>query len=170
MKKIAVFGKPASGKSTLSKKLSKARGIPLYPLDSILYKPNGEEIDRECYEARHQDIISSQQWIIEGFGPLNSMSSFNNRINAADTLVYIDLPYSVTYWLVIKRLIKGLFKTPEGWPKGSSVIKGTLQTFKILKISPKFWNDEFLQNLKLNSDGKKLYVIRSIAELNRFVE
>lgn len=38
MKKIAVFGKPGSGKSILSKKLALASGIKLYALDLIVYK------------------------------------------------------------------------------------------------------------------------------------
>ena len=38
MKKIVVFGKPGSGKSTLSKKLAAATGIKLHALDSIVYK------------------------------------------------------------------------------------------------------------------------------------
>jgi len=37
-----VFGKPGSGKSTLSKALAAATGIPLYQLGSILYENNGE--------------------------------------------------------------------------------------------------------------------------------
>ncbi len=32
MKKIAVFGKPDSGKSTMSKQLALTTGIPLHPL------------------------------------------------------------------------------------------------------------------------------------------
>ena len=102
---------------------------------------------------------------------MNSLDSFNKRLAAADTLIYIDLPYSVTYWLVIKRLIKGLFITPDGWPEGSSIIKGTRQTYKTLQLCPKFWNDDFLQRLEnLNNEKRSLYVIRSISELNRFVE
>ena len=47
MKKVAVFGKPGSGKSVLSKTLAHATGLPLHQLDSIVYKPNGEFVDRE---------------------------------------------------------------------------------------------------------------------------
>jgi len=170
MKKVAVFGKPANGKSTLSKKLSSATGIKLYALDSILYGQNGQEVDRKCYEDAHENILSFDEWIIEGFGPLNALDSFNKRLEAADTLIYIDLPYFITYWLVTKRLIKGLFKTPEGWPDGCSVFKGSLKSYKVLKLCPRFWNDEFLQRLKQLSVNKTLYVIRSISELNSFVE
>ncbi len=170
MKKVAIFGKPGNGKSTLSKKLASATGIQLFSLDSILYKPNGEEVDRKSYEGTHGNILSLDEWIIEGFSPMNSLDTFNRRLEEADTLIYIDLPYFVTYWLVTKRLIKSVFQKPEGWPEGSSVLKGTLRSYKVLKVCPKFWNDSFLQRVEKLSADKSLHVIRSISELNNFVE
>lgn len=170
MKKIAIIGKPASGKSTLSKKLAAATGIKLYALDSILYQANGAEIERANYEAIHQDIIASQEWIIEGFGPMNFLHSFNKRLEAADTVIYIELPYLTTYWLVTKRFLKGLVKKPEGWPEGCSVWKGTIQSYKVLQLCPKFWNAQLLQRLETQTSAKTLHVIRSVAELDSFVE
>lgn len=167
MKKVAIFGKPGSGKSTLSKALTQATHLELHALDSILFNADGSQIDRQAYDYKHRAILHSENWIIDGFGPI---SSFYQRLEAADTLIYIDLPYAVSYWLVTKRLLKGLFIKPAGWPSGSSVIKGTLQSYKTLKLCPKFWNDEFMQKLQGIAKGKKLYVIRSVAELNRFVE
>jgi dephospho-CoA kinase len=49
MIKIAVFGKLGSGKSTVSRALASATGITLYQLDSIVYKKNGELVEREIY-------------------------------------------------------------------------------------------------------------------------
>ena len=167
MKKIAVFGKPGSGKSTLAKRLATATGIPLHQLDSIMYEKNGDLVDREVYNRAHENILGSSSWIMDGFGP---MGSFNKRLEVADTLIYIDLPYVVSYWLVTKRLLKGLFVKPEGWPDGSSVFKGTLQSYKTLKLCPKFWNVGFLQKLEETSANKSLIVIRSVSELNAFVE
>ncbi len=117
MRKIAVFGKPGSGKSTLSKHLASATGIQLHQLDSIVYKKNGDLVDRKTYDKEHGRILSTDSWIIDGFGPV---ASFNKRLDMADTLIYIDLPYAVSYWLVTKRLLKGLFVQPEGWPEGSA--------------------------------------------------
>jgi adenylate kinase family enzyme len=167
MKKIAVFGKPGSGKSTLSKKLAAVTGISLHPLDSIVYKQNGELVDRESYDHAHNSILANDSWIIDGFGP---RASFNERLECADTLLYIDLPYHVSYWLVTKRLLKGLFIKPEGWPDGSSVLKGSIESFKTLKLCPMFWNTEFLHNLETQSNTKTLYVIRSLKELNTFID
>lgn len=167
MNKIAVFGKPGSGKSTLSKSLEAATGITLYQLDSIAYKPSGELVDRETFNQAHQEILSSEQWIIDGFGP---MDAFNQRLESADTLIYIDLPYVTSYWFVTKRLLKALFVKPEGWPTGSSVFKGTLQSYKVLRLCPKFWNDNFDLKLERLSAKKSLYIIRSVSGLNSFVE
>jgi len=167
MKKVAVFGKPGSGKSTLSKKLASATNIKLHALDSILYKENGDLVDRKAYDEAHENILSSESWIVDGFGP---MASFIKRLDAADTLIYIELSYMASYWLVTKRLLKGLFIKPEGWPDGSSVVKGTLESYKVLKLCPKFWNEGFMQRLEKVSTNKSLYVIRSVSELNSFIE
>ena len=166
MKKIVICGKPGSGKSTLSKNMASAIDIKLHALDSIVYKKNGDFVDRKTYDAEHEKILSSDSWIIDGFGPIES---FHKRLDVADTLIYIDLPYAISYWLVTKRLLKGLIVKPEGWPDGSSILKGTLQSYKMLKLSPKFWNDNFMQKLEKLSTNKSLYIIRSISELNNFV-
>lgn len=166
MKKVAVFGKPGSGKSALSKRLSTATGIPLCSLDSIVYHKDGGLVDRKIFDEEHAKVLSSEQWIIDGFGPLNS---FFERLDAADTLIYIDLPYPVSYWFVTKRLLKGVFITPEGWPDGSSVFKGTVQSYKTLKLCPKFWNDDFTKKLQTMSSDKTVFVIRSVSELNHFI-
>ena len=161
MKKIAVFGKPGSGKSTLSKNLASISGIPLHPLDSIVYKNNGDLVDRETYDRKHGKILSSDCWIIDGFGPIDS---FNMRLEEADTLIYIDLPYAVSYWFVTKRLIKGLFVKPDGWPEGSSILKGTLASYKTLKLCPKFWNENFMRKIKQLPDCNSVYVIQTVSE------
>jgi len=166
MKKIVVFGKPGSGKSTLSKNLASATEIKLHALDSIVYKKNGDRVDRATYDKQHESILSSDNWIIDGLGPIES---FYKRLEVADTLIYIDLPYITCYWLVTKRLLKSLFVKPEGWPDGSSVLKGTLESYKVLRICPKFWNKDFMQKLEKISSNKLLYVIRSVSELDSFI-
>ncbi len=70
IRKVAVFGKPGSGKSTLSKKLALTTGIQLYPLDSIVYKEDGRMVDKRTYGRMHENILSSECWIIDGIGPI----------------------------------------------------------------------------------------------------
>ncbi|MDC5707639.1 adenylate kinase [Vibrio europaeus] len=166
MKKIAVFGKPGSGKSSLSKQLALIKHLPLHQLDSIAFRKDGAAEIREVFDKKHRDILSEDNWIIDGLGPLDS---FSQRLESADTLIYIDLPYYVSYWLVTKRMLKGLAVKPEGWPEGSSIVKGTINSYKFLRLSPKFWNADFEQRLKSFDENKSVHIIRSLSELNAFI-
>ncbi|WP_286235681.1 adenylate kinase [Thalassotalea sediminis] len=166
MNKVAVFGKPGSGKSMLSKLLAEATGLPLYQLDLIAYQHNGQRVERDVFEQNHNDILAEDSWIIDGLGPLNT---FNDRLTKADTLIYIDLPYRVSYWFVTKRLFRGIICTPDSWPKGCSVINGSLQSYRTLKRCPAFWNANFMRELNALSHGKTLHVIRSTKALNQFI-
>lgn len=165
MQKIMVFGKPGGGKSTLSRKLSEQLGLPLCPLDLIEYAANGERVSPEEYASKHAQLIEQDSWVIEGLGTLGS---FWARIDAADALIYLDLPYSVHYWWVTKRLLKSVFVKPEGWPEGSSVLKGTIASWKFLKLSPKFWTPELFEKIEARAQGKTIYKITSIKQLNAF--
>ncbi|WP_415884219.1 adenylate kinase [Neptuniibacter sp. QD34_54] len=167
MRKVAVFGKPGSGKSTLSKTLAKVTGLPLHQLDSLFYQKSGEPVARKTFDKAHEDILASDSWIIDGLGPLGA---FKQRLDAADTLVYIDLPYPTSYWFVTKRLLKGLFIKPEGWPEGSSVLRGSMLSYKMLRLSPSFWNDEFMAEVEDMDKDKSVFVIRSLSELKAFIE
>jgi hypothetical protein len=52
----------------------------------------------------------------------------------ADTLIYIDLPLMTHYWWVTKRLMKGLFVNPEGWPDNSPMWRSTMSSFKVIPL------------------------------------
>jgi hypothetical protein len=82
------------------------------------------------------------------------------------TLIYIDLPYTVHYWWVTKRLLKSLFVKPEGWPEGSSVLKGTLTSWKYLRLSPKFWTPQLFEKIQAQSAGKVIYQITAVKQID----
>jgi adenylate kinase family enzyme len=167
MNKVAVFGKPGGGKSTLSKKLAAETGLNLFALDLIEYRKNGERVSPEEYSQKHADLLDTDNWIIDGLGTLKSLWL---RIDAADTLIYVDLPYYVHYWWVTKRLLTSYFVKPQGWPEGSSVLKGTLAGWKYLRLSPKFWTPELFEEIRRRGKGKNIYRITSVKEINNFVK
>jgi len=116
MKRVAVFGNAGGGKSTLAKRLAEITRLQLYPLDMIQFRSGGVEVPHDEYLKAHADLLRREEWIIDGFGCVDSAWE---RFSKADTLIYIDLPLVTHHWWVTKRLIKGLFRTPEGWPRGS---------------------------------------------------
>ena len=111
--KVAGVGHAAGGKSTLARRVADLTRLPLYPLDSIQYRRGGGKVPHEEYLNAHADLLTRDQWIIDGFG---CVPSAWQRFAAADTLIYVDLPLFTHYRRVTKRLIGGLFVNPAGWP------------------------------------------------------
>jgi adenylate kinase family enzyme len=111
MKRVAVFGNAGGGKSTLARRLAELTRLPLYPLDLIQFKAGGGKVPHQDYLKAHADLIVRDQWIIDGFGCVESAWA---RFAAADTLIYLDLPLANHYWWVTKRLIKGALRGTGG--------------------------------------------------------
>ncbi|MDO3381619.1 adenylate kinase [Gilvimarinus algae] len=140
MKKVAIFGNAGGGKSTLARRLTETSGLPLHNLDKLQYRPDGEAVPHSEYLKAHSQLLMQDSWIIDGFG---CVPSAWERFAAADTLIYIDLPLPVHTWWVTKRFVKGLVASPEGWPQGSSIVKGTLNSYQVLwrchqKLTPRY--------------------------------
>ncbi|MBD2205948.1 adenylate kinase [Calothrix sp. FACHB-1219] len=165
MKKVAVFGNTGGGKSTLSRRLSQITGLPLYILDKIQYQPGGAKISDEEYQRIHGEILANNQWIIDGFG---SMETLWPRLNEADSLVFIDLPLYVHFWWVTKRLITGYFQPPAGWPENSSIFSSSLNSYRVLWLCDKYLTPKYREYIAQAQSSKNIYHIRSVQEITQF--
>lgn len=174
MKKVAVFGNAGGGKSTLSQRLSEITGLPLYILDKLQYQAGGAEVPPDHFKRIHQEILETDQWIIDGFGSIDTLWP---RLDQADTLVYIDLPLYVHFGLVTKRLITGYFKPPEGWPENSPIFKSSLNSYRVLRLchqhlTPKY--REYVEQAARDGEAqahssKRVYHLRSIEQSSQFL-
>lgn len=140
MKRVAVFGNAGGGKSTLARELAVITGLPLAVVDELQYRAGGVRVPHEEYLQAHAALIANDEWIIDGFGGIDLLWE---RLEAADTLIHVDLPLAVHAFWVTKRLIKGLFVTPKGWPEGSGVVSSSISSYRVLwpchtRLTPKY--------------------------------
>lgn len=91
MRRVAVFGNAGGGKSTLARQLASITRLPLHSLDTIKYKPGGDEVPHNEYLKIHSALIRGDEWIIDGFG---CVPSAWERFSAADTLTTSIYRYS----------------------------------------------------------------------------
>ena len=167
MKKVAVFGNAGGGKSTLARQLMEATGLPLYPVDTLKYRSGGEEISHSEYLETHAEILTHDEWIIDGFG---CVASAWERFSAADTLIYLDLPLLMHFWWVTKRLLKGLFVNPEGWPENSPILKGSLNSYRVLWICHCKLTPKYRQMVADSAASKQVHHLKSPGEIKRFLQ
>ncbi|MDJ0570979.1 MAG: hypothetical protein QNJ53_18290 [Pleurocapsa sp. MO_192.B19] len=68
-----IIGNAGGGKSTLAKRLSKAKNLPLYRLDALQWNSGWIPTPKEEFERRHNELISQDVWIIDGFASWESI-------------------------------------------------------------------------------------------------
>jgi adenylate kinase family enzyme len=155
--KIAIFGRPGGGKSTLAVEVATSTGLPLHQLDLLQYEQDGARVPDEVFTKRHQDVLATDRWVIEGFG---SLQTFPALLCEANILIYVERPTLVHYWWVTKRFLLSPLRAPLGWPKGSPLLKSTISSFRFLRLSGRFWNSAFRARLHAMGAEKQVYVIR----------
>ena len=175
MRKVAVFGNAGGGKSTLARRLAEITGISLYPLDTIQfrggrYRPaakDGGKVPHEEYLKIHTDLLRQDQWIIDGFG---CVASAWELFSAADTLVYNDLPLLTHYGWVTKRLVKGLFLNPEGWPENTPVWISSMSSYRVLWLCHRRLTPRYRQLVADAASSKRVHHLKSSAEIKAFLQ
>lgn len=91
MQKIIVIGCPGAGKSTFARGLRDITGLPLYYLDMIWHKPDGNNVSREDFDTALDEILVRDRWIIDG----NYQRTLEKRLEVCDTVFLLDFPLEV---------------------------------------------------------------------------
>jgi adenylate kinase family enzyme len=165
--KVAVFGNAGGGKSTLSKRLAEMTGLPMVALDLLKYKPGGGEVPYEEYKAAHDQLLQQDQWIIDGYGSLDTVWE---RLEVADTLIYVDMPVLRHYWWVTKRFLKGFLVPPENWPENSPLLKGTLNSYYTVWLCHKKLTPKYREYVRKAEESKRVYHLQSLKHVKEFYQ
>jgi adenylate kinase family enzyme len=167
MKRVAVFGNAGGGKSTIARRLAELTTLPLYVVDMMQFRAGGSEVPQHEFLQAHADVLSRDEWIIDGFG---STALSWERFAAADTLVYVDLPLLIHYFWVTKRFIKGIFVDPKGWPEGSPLWSSTLSSYRVIPLCHRKLTPKYRQLVAEVAASKRVHHLRSVAQIHSFLE
>ena len=96
MDKIAIIGSPGAGKSTLAQQLGESLNIEIIYLDRYFWQPAWRKKPRDARIEILNELVRKERWIIEG----TYLDSSEPRLNAADTIIFLDIPP----WLCLHRI------------------------------------------------------------------
>jgi adenylate kinase family enzyme len=164
MSRVVILGIAGGGKSTLARRISAALGLPLHQMDKIGWQPGWKWTPGEVIDRRHDEIIATERWVIDGFGTYASM---DRRCDVSDTLILIDQPAWRHYWWAYKRNLKLLVQHNDDLPDGCSKWPLWTMMFRIIRQTRRRELPR-LRKLLADRPDKARYVLRSPAEIRAF--
>lgn len=164
MKKIIILGCAGCGKSTLAAKLSEKLQIPLLHLDTIYWKANWQEEDKEIFENKQIEFLKNDSWIIDG----NYRDTLEMRLKDADTVLYLDYPRRVAIYGIYKRYFEYRKKTRTSIAAGCKE-KIDRSFFKWVWRFKKHAKPKIIEILNGYKDNCNIYFFKNRKELNNFL-
>lgn len=111
MRRVCIIGVTGSGKSTLAETVAGRLGLRHVDLDALHWEPNWQEAPREVFLARVADALTEEGWVTSG----NYSVTRPLTLEQADTIIWLDLSFPLTFWRLLTRTIRRLWTREELW-------------------------------------------------------
>jgi adenylate kinase family enzyme len=164
MKKVLVIGPGGAGKSTLARELGTLLNINVIHLDGLYWHPGWIETPRAEWRKLIEELLRRDAWIIDG----NYSNTFDLRLEACDTVIFLDIARPICLWRVLKRAILYRGRTRPDMAEGchERLDLGFIRWVWRYKSRTRPRMIEMLGQL---SQGKRVIWLQSQAEIKRFL-
>lgn len=113
MRRVAIIASASgNGKTTLGRALAERLGVRFVELDALVHGPNWTETPGDELRALLEPILAEDRWVIDG----NYSSKLGTLVlDAADTIVWLDLPTHVWLWRLLRRTHRRISRGEQLW-------------------------------------------------------
>jgi adenylate kinase family enzyme len=170
MRRVVVFGTTGSGKSWLAAKLAARHRLRLIELDGLYWGRDWEPAPLELFRYRVENETRDSDWIVVGiYGQVRDLTW-----GAADTLIWLDLPFPLVFWRLFWRTIRRAVTRENLWATGNT--ESLVRTF-FTRQSILLWairthrknRRRFLRDTADWGKDKKVVRLTSAREVERFL-
>lgn len=159
-----MIGSGGAGKSTFARRLGNILNIEVIHLDSLYWRVGWVETPKQEWKKTVEHLITRGSWIMDG----NYSGTLDLRVEACDTVIFLDIARMICIWRVIKRAVEYRNK------RRPDMAEGCPERFD-LKFILWIWNykrrtkPKIVRVLKENRQDKKIIWLRSDAEVEGFL-
>ncbi len=165
MKKVLIIGPGGAGKSTIARRLGELLQIEVFHLDRHYWQPGWVEPPKDIWQARVEQLVGRESWIIDG----NYSGTLSTRLQACDTVIFLDLSRVLCVWRIIRRRITYRHTSRP------DMVEGCEERFN-MEFLNWVWNysrrsrPKVIAMLKANQKEKKIVWLRSREDVKRFIQ
>jgi adenylate kinase family enzyme len=116
-KRILVLGPCGSGKTCLTRQLSRILDLPAVHLDASFWRPGWISTPQPEWRCVVSSLIKQESWIMDG----TYESTLDLRIPAAEAIIVVDRPRWSCLWGVVRRSIFYRHKLRPDAPSGQPI-------------------------------------------------
>lgn len=165
MKRIMIIGCGGAGKSTLSRELGRMLDKEVIHLDSLYWQPGWQETPKDEWEKIVVNLVQKEEWIIDG----NYSSTMEPRLHRADTVIFLDFPWVLCLWRVVKRWVIHFGRTRPDMREGCQE-RLDWGFIKWIWTFPKKRRLNLLNRVNQCSPGKQVIILRNPKEVSQFLQ
>jgi len=164
MNKVVLIGSGGSGKSTLARQLGEKLKIEVFHLDALFWQPNWVGVPKNEQIQVQAALVKKENWIIDG----NYGATMDIRLNAADTIIFLDISKWICMFRVFKRIIKYRNQTRPDMGEGCEE-KFSFEFFKWIWKYPQTKRPGILKKLESLSAEKNVIILRSPKQVKSYI-
>jgi len=110
-RRIVVIGTTCAGKTTLARALGEKLHVPHLELDALYWGPEWTPVPVDAFRSTIAKALSAEAWITDG----NYSKARDIIWGRADTLVWLDYPFSIIFWRLITRTLRRVVTREVLW-------------------------------------------------------
>ncbi|MCE9519790.1 MAG: flagellar protein FlaR [Verrucomicrobia bacterium] len=167
LQRLAVIGNAGAGKSTLCGKLGSLLRLPVYSLDSIMWREGWAPVPADEVARISRGWLQGDRWIVDGFG---TWDFIEEEFERADSIVFLDHALAIHYAWAIKRQFRDLFRPRPDLPKNCPMFRMTIPLLKTIWFTHKLARPQLLKQLDAVRDRKQVIHLRSPAQIHQFLQ
>ena len=165
MGRVVVIGNGGGGKSTLAKRLAERHNLPWLSVDQMQWGPGWNLVSDAEVIDRLRVAMSADRWIIDGWGP---WSSIEERLSQSDTIIFVDLPLWMHFWLAAERQISIARGGSRSDPvDGCDDLTATRRLFETIWYVDRELKPRLTHLIERHAQGREYHHVTTLDQLDR---
>jgi adenylate kinase family enzyme len=165
MTRAVVIGNGGGGKSTLAQALAERHNLMWCSVDQIQWAPGWERTPENLVIERIRAVMARERWIIDGWGP---WPSIEERMELSDTIIFVDLPLWMHFWLAAERQISIARGRPRNDPvEGCDDLAITRRLFETIWHVDQSLKPHLLELVDRFASGREFHHVTTLDQLEQ---